>query len=137
MKPHSYELHKQRLQSLCRVCGRRKKTNEHRTLCRSSAAKILAVYDIDVSHDVVERHSSRICRACFSMMRRICVNPKHVNSKEKVKIENDVKTIWVDYNDTVDISQCSSCSFWEHASKYMRKIQRVNKKRVISTECQK
>ena len=73
---HSLKLHVERLNLLCRICGRRSaKSKEHPSrkskVCEQYADYIKNVYGIDVNTDSGDIHSANICHKCYA--RSLCI----------------------------------------------------------------
>lgn len=63
--------HTRHLQSLCRVCGKKKDIDNLRPVL-SIASNIRTLFDIDIKSDTRGIHPTNCCKACCSLLQR-CV----------------------------------------------------------------
>ena len=71
---HSEELHLQRLNALCRLCGRKSdKAFDDRKiiLCKTYATELSAFHQIDTLSDTASTHSETLCRPCYMRLMRL------------------------------------------------------------------
>ena len=70
---HSEELHLQRLNALCRLCGRKSnKAFDDREiiLCKTYATELSAFHETDISSDI-SKHSETLCSPCYKCLMRL------------------------------------------------------------------
>ena len=71
---HSEELHLQRLNALCRLCGRKSDKAfdaQKIILCKTYATELYAFHQIDTLFDTASTHSETLCRPCYMPLMRL------------------------------------------------------------------
>ena len=71
---HSEELDLQRLNALCRLCGRRSNKafdDQKIILCKTYATELSAFHQIDTLSDTASTHSETLCRPCYMHLMRL------------------------------------------------------------------
>ena len=90
---HSEELHLQRLNALCRLCGRKSnKAFDDREiiLCKTYATELSAFHQIDTLSDTASTYSETLCR------------PKEDIGKSS--------SIWSEFSSLISADRCSVCA---------------------------
>ena len=99
---HSFEEHLYSLDQLCRICGEKNITYKERakkinlTLCESKKTYISCVYGLDIENDSFGKHSKYLCSKC---VRKIYRNK---NSNSRISIDDNVESMWCDYDKEKD-----------------------------------
>ena len=71
---HPEALHLQRLNGLCRLCGRKSdKAFDDRKiiLCKTYATELCAFHQIDTLSDTASTYSKTLCRPCYMRLTRL------------------------------------------------------------------
>ena len=105
------DLHLQRLNSLCRVCGQRslKRNNTINILCKLYASGLKTFHDIDIQHDDLSEKSETLCKKCYMHLVYLKV-PANVSSHTLQVAKDAIKkssSIWMAFN-----PQISQLMFW-------------------------
>ena len=117
---HTQELHMQRLNSICRVCGDRSKRKYEKkkgSLCANYAEEIETYYGLAASEDSRLKFSQTMCRKCYQRLKRM---KKSVNKETLEHSQADKecsKDIWCEYDPSSDVSTCSVCRHFEQQMK--------------------
>lgn len=112
---HSEELHLQRLNALCRLCGRRSnKAFDDRKiiLCKTYATELSAFHQIDTSSDTASKHSETLCRPCYMRLmrlKRFKVPSDFTLQAAKEDIDKS-SGIWSEFSSLISADQCSVCA---------------------------
>ena len=116
---HTAELHSERLDSLCRVCGGKsvdKKQPNRITKCSLFAADLEHLHSIRVSDENNgNTFSKRLCNKCrvrFLNYRKRG-DPSGAALKKALDLFEKAKEIWTPFDSTCDVSQCSVCSMFK------------------------
>ena len=78
---HTEDLHLQRLNSLCHVCGQRslKRNDARKILCKLYVSELKTFHDIDILHDDPSEKSETLCKKCYMRLVYLKV-PANVSS---------------------------------------------------------
>ena len=112
---HSESSHNEKLNLLCRICGRRSfKTKEPRRnakTCDQYAKKIESVYGLDVKTDTEGVHSKCMCHRCYARMNAVfsSLNPSEKTLESAKKDVMDSNHIWLKFDQSVSVEDCSVC----------------------------
>ena len=112
---HSEELHLQRLNALCRLCGRRSnKAFDDRKiiLCKTYATELSAFHQIDTLSDTASTHSETLCRPCYMRLMRLKrskVPSDFALQAAKEDIDKS-SSIWSEFSSFISADQCSVCA---------------------------
>ena len=117
---HTQELHMQRLNSICRVCGDRSKRKYEKkkgSLCANYAEEIETYYGLAVSEDSRLKFSQTMCRKCYQRLNRMkkSVNKETLEHSQADKERS--KDIWCEYDPSSDIHSCYVCRHFEQQMK--------------------
>ena len=126
---HTSEIHQQRLDTLCRVCGGRsyrnqinKNRHERYYRCENYSKDILLYFRINVNNDVEGTHSKALCMNCYRRM----VNFKTRGASEltlnrSLLLVEKSSQIWTPFQIDKSINECQSCTlFFKHSKGCMK-----------------
>ena len=112
---HSEELHLQRLNALCRLCGRRSNKgfdDRKIILCKTYATELSAFHQIDTLSDIASKHSGTLYRLCY--MRLMRLKRSKVLSDFTLQAANEdidkSSGIWSEFSSLISADQCSVCA---------------------------
>ena len=122
---HSYSLHMELLNSLCRLCAQRvkrqiKDKDRKLKLCKAFQHELLTNHNIDIAKDQLSKHPESMCDRCHRRIMKC--NPDLAQSS--TTIDNAVSSvksadkIWVAFDSSVSsTSECFVCSHFELQAK--------------------
>ena len=112
---HSEELHLQRINALCRHCGRKsnKALDDRKIiLCKTYATELSAFHQIDTLSDTASTHSETLYRPCY--MRLMRLKRSKVRSEFTLQAaKEDISksfSIWSEFSSLISADQCSVCA---------------------------
>ena len=114
---HTEELHILRLNSLCRVCGRRTKVPKDKNpvrLCKTVASELYQFYGIKVCDETNDtEYSNTLCLPCNSGLNKLknSKTPSHGLLKAAADQFGKTKDLWIQFNSNIDVSDysCVTC----------------------------
>ena len=118
---HTKDLHLQRLNSLCRVCGQRsqKRKNARKILCKLYVSELKTFHDIDISHDDPSEQSETLCKKCY--MRLVYLKAPTNVSSHTLKVAKDAieksSSIWMAFNPLISRTDCTVCCHFQSQMK--------------------
>ena len=112
---YTEELHLQRVSALYRLCCRRsKKAFDDRKvlLCKTYAADLYALHQIDISSDTVSKHSDTLCRPCYMCLMRLKRSkvPSYFTLQAAKEDTDESSDIWCELSSLKSADQCSVCA---------------------------
>ncbi len=123
---HSFSIHLERVEKLCRICGERSFKNQSRKplkgeriiLCEKYAKDILLYFRINIINDIEGIHSKSMCVRCYSRM----LNYKKrgvsgLTLERTAQITQKSKDIWTSFNSNISVHECQSCSLFMRQNK--------------------
>ena len=113
--PHSEELHLQRLNALCRLCGRNSNKafdDQKIILCKTYATELSAFHQIDTLSDTASTHSETLCRPCYMHLMRLKHSkvPSHFTLQAAKEDVDKSSSIWSEFSSLISADQCSVCA---------------------------
>ena len=127
-RPHTEQLHIQKLHELCRTCGGRTLTQKEKKAkrkpkeCEQFINEILLGFDVNVPNDEYTTHSSTICNLCvrkITHFRNGTATPGVIQKARNVA--KSIQHIWIPFEENVRSTDCYSCShhaFTAEGNKY-------------------
>ena len=118
---HTEDLHLQRLNSLCRVCGQRslKRNDARKILCKLYVSELKTFHDIDILHDDPSEKSETLCKKCYMRLVYLKV-PTNVSS-HTLKVAKDAieksNSIWMAFNPLISRTDCTVCCHFQSQMK--------------------
>ena len=114
---HTYLLHCERLNSLCRICGERSKRCDLKPvkLCRNYVSELARYYDLHISAETNGTlYSSTFCSKCY--VRLVKLNNSTHSSEGVLKSAKDqieyANRVWTRVDSTAEVANCSvHCKF--------------------------
>ena len=112
---HSEELDLQRLNALCRLCGRRSdKAFDDRKiiLCKTYATELSAFHQIDTLSDTASTYSKTLCRPCYMRLTRLKRSkvPSDFTLQAAKEDIGKSSSIWSEFSSLISADQCSVCA---------------------------
>ena len=111
---HTEQLHFQRLQQLCRICGERSLKQKERKQsrkphkCVDLKDDINSFFVIDVKDDIPSKHSSTICHSCVTKMCHYKIGRIKKAALQKARgIAKSTQSLWTSFLDGTDCSVCA------------------------------
>ena len=122
---HTEELHILRLNSLCRVCGRRSKVAKMKSpvrLCKNLASELYHFHGIEVSGEANGTvYSNTLCLSCSTRLNKLknSETPPQAEGlfKAAAKQLEKTKDVWIQFNSKVEVSDCSVCHTFAEQNK--------------------
>ena len=115
---HLQQDHIDRLTHLCRLCGQRCLTKKQRESGQTPISleayqkDILFLYHINVDQDNKDTHSPSVCYKCLSQIRNVKRRGSQNTLSKIIKAEKEASTIWTQYDDSITVEDCGSCSHY-------------------------
>ena len=118
METHSFSLHFEKLNSLCRICAERvhrkvKDKNAKAKLCMDYSTELLFYHDLDVKEDSERQHSKNMCQKCYFRLMKM---KKSSTDTPVNRAKNDIeksKNLWCRYDEQLSVNQCVSCNHFD------------------------
>ena len=112
---HTEELHLQRVSALCRLCGRRsRKAFDDRKvlLCKTYAADLYALHQIDISSDTESKHSDTLSRPCYMRLMRLKCSKvlSYFTLQAAKEVIDESSDIWCEFSSLKSTDQCTVCA---------------------------
>ena len=132
---HTDFLHRERLNSLCRICaGRSKRVRDSKPakLCKNYASELAKYYGLHISDDTNGTlYPSTFCSKCYIRL-LICKKSAHSTeetssfklTKHQLEYANGV---WTPFDSTVEVADCSVCRLFVAQSKAGRPV-KINRR---------
>ena len=118
---HSFSIHLERLEKLCRICGERcvkdqthkPLKSERSILCEKYTKDILLYFRINITNDSDGAHSKSMCVRCYRRM----LNYKKrgvsdLTLDRTAQLTQKSNDIWTHYNSEISAHECQSCALF-------------------------
>ena len=124
---HSYSVHCEKVNSLCRICGERVKRQikdklTPLKLCATYEKELYSYHGLDTAQDEEDKHPKGMCTKCYqrlaSCKHASCStnsNSKTASDRAAADIER-TNRIWTKFDQAVSVGQCSACSHFDTVS---------------------
>ena len=120
---HSEAHHLDCINSMCRLCGNKTKRNVKElgrkvTQCVEFEVDISNYFSITLGHDIEGVHSPFLCLLCTTKLRNLRRGQKTQVTIHHLSEDIDLcKHIWIPYEQTMSLQDCSTCSHYQTLSK--------------------
>ena len=121
---HSYSVHCEKVNCMCRICGERvrRQIKDKLTtlkLCATYVKELNIHHGLDTARDKEDEHSKGLCTKCYQ--RLTACKRASSSAKSDTKTASDhaaadiekAKRVWVKFNPEVSATQCTACSHFD------------------------
>ena len=135
---HSLELHKQKLDELCRLCGNRvltkfeKNANRKKLLCADFTDDIVMVFNIFTQKDNAKIHPKYFCYKCRKMMMNFKKRGSHQTLANAQVQASWADKMWTGCDTIIAENECAVCVQFFKTSLGNRQIKQTKKDLFLS-----
>ena len=108
---HTVEVHSARLNSICRVCGRRSRSKSLSSKSTALVSSELQVYlNIDRSSEQKDAHSQTVCIKCYAKLKKLPARPSETCVQNFTRQVERSAHMWGQFDPSLSTSSCPVCS---------------------------